>query len=354
MSKLNRDPKIVRLAGELGLSKRGNCLKRITEFALSKVEDIIDDSPIPIGNLEDLRLMIANKVSMKLELIETDEDIERIATKYSDFHPALHQRLRLEFIESSTEGITLERERWQPPQHRYLAIIDARGGRNSRAYFTSWHEISHLLVHPPQEEFPGFRRTPTEQELDKDPIESLVDYISGHVAFYEPFFEPVLVKQIEKHDGLTFEAIEESKDKAAPEASLFATAIQSINYYSKPALLLRVAPSLKKQQQRVLNSEQQRFNFAEPDFSPKIRAVTVIRNEKAREQKTFEIRPNMRVPPQSILYEAAESLVDMKGQAKEDQKWWETSSRGYLASLPIDVETIKRGPYTYGIITLRN
>lgn len=349
MSRLDEHPKIVRLAGELGLSKRGNSLRRITEFSLSKVEAILET--YSVGSLDELRLMVANKVLMKIEWIEKDDDIERIVEEYPDFHSGLLQRLRLEFIESSTEGITLEREKWDPIKHRYLAVIDARGSRSFRAYFTTWHEISHLLIHPAQKEFPGFRRTPTKQEIEKDPIESLVDHISGHIAFYEPFFKPVITSKIKHHNGLTFEAIEDAKNKVAPDASLFATAIQSINYYKKPALLLRIAPGLKKKEKRVLNSQQQRFDFANPNFTPKIRAKTVIHNEIAKELKTFEIRPNMRVPTRSVLYEASENLIDTDLNEEENQDWWETSASGHLGSLPIKVEAIRRGRFVYGLIT---
>lgn len=279
MNKLERHPKIIRLAEELNLSKKGNCLNRIKDSALSKVEDMI--KAYHIGSLTDLSLFISNLLSIKVELIETDDDIDKIIDKHPDFHSSLRQRLKLEFLELNTEGITLECEYWKPPNLRYLAVIDARGERRYRAYFTTWHEISHLLVHPAQKEFPGFRRTPSEKIKNKDPIESLVDLISGHIAFYEPFFGPVITSEIEKNKDLTFNTIINAKNKVVPDASLFATAIQSINYYENPTILIKVAERFKKGEERILNNSQQSFDFAMTNFTSKLRAETLIQNTAA-------------------------------------------------------------------------
>lgn len=350
MSTLNRNPSIVRLAGELGLPKSGNCLKHIREFALGKVKNIIES--FPVNDLDGLRLIVANRVSLKIEWIESDEDIEKICADYSDFHSALKQQLKLEFTELTTEGITLERENWDAVKHQYLAVIDARGQRRNRAYFTTWHEIVHLLVHPAQKEFPGFRRTPSMKEKNKDPLESLVDHITGHVAFYKPFYDPIITSEIEKYNGITFNSIESAKNRAAPNASLFATAIQSINYYNSPTILIKVAERFKKREERIIESSQQSFNFAKPDFTPKLRIETLIDNNSAKKKNTFEIRRNMRVPQDSVLYRLFEDPFGDQLTAIENQDWWETSSSGHLKSLVIKVEVIRRGRFVYGLITV--
>lgn len=352
MTTLNKDPHIVRLAGELGLPKTGNCLKHIREYALEKVEGIL--SSFPVSNFDDLRRIVANRLSLKVEWINSDEDIERIVNEYSDFHSALSQQLRHEFSELTTEGITLEREGWDEVKHQYLSVIDARGARQYRAYFTTWHEITHLLVHPAQKEFPGFRRTPSKKVINKDPIESLVDHISGHVAFYAPFFGPVVSSEFEKFNGITFEAIENAKHKMVPEASLFATAIQSINHYDKPAILIKVDLGLKKAEERRLLSQQQSFDFAKPNINPKLRAETLIENTAAKKNRTFEIRKNMRVPIKSVLSQIFENPTENKLTAVEDQDWWETSKSGFLSTHPIHVEAIRRGRFVYGLITEYN
>ncbi len=90
-------------------------------------------------------------------------------------------------------GSDEEIEREKKGGRRYLTIIDARGSRAARAYFTAWHEVAHLLLCPPKQMIlEGFRRTPTDPLKRKDPLESAVDHIAGLLAFWEPLFKPAL------------------------------------------------------------------------------------------------------------------------------------------------------------------
>jgi hypothetical protein len=152
---------------------------------------------------------------------------------------------------------------------------------------------------------------------------------------------------------LTFDAIESAKKKAAPDASLFATAIQSINYYVNPAILIKVAERFKKEEERIMESTQQTFDFAQPDFTRKLRVETLIEYSSAKKKKTFELRQNMRVPQESVLYKLFEDPFGDNLTANENQDLWETSSSGHLSSLPIKIEAIRRGSFVYGLITVK-
>lgn len=350
MVQLARDPKVVKLAKDLGLNWRGDCLAAIREHALAQVEAIKSGSPIPIGDLDALRLMVADKFRVKLEFIREDADIERIAVQYSNFHSLLRQRLVLEFVRGDTEGITLEREDWDPRFFQYLAVVDARGERAARAYFTAWHELAHLLVHPAQLLFPGFRRTPAAAERDKDPIESVVDHVAGRVAFHPPFFRPALERAAADHGGLTFEALEAARQAAAPTASLFATAMGSIQVVGIPALFVTADMALKAEERRFSKGPQQTLDFAAGMVHEKLRVTTVAPNDLVAGSR-LAIRRNMRVPNESVLAQAHASTDDVTLGADEDQGWWETSRGGPLASIPIRVEAVRRGRYVYGLIT---
>lgn len=350
MAQLARDPKVVKLAKDLGLNWRGNCLAAIREHALAQVEAIKCGSPIPIGNLDALRLMVADKFRVRLEFIHDDADVERIATQYGDFHSLLRQRLLVEFLKGDTEGITLERDEPDPRFFRYLAVVDARGERAARAYFTAWHELAHLLVHPPQLSFPGFRRTPVVTERQKDPIESVVDHVAGRVAFHPPFFRPALERAVAAHGGLTFDALEAARDSAAPTASLFATAMGSIQVLDGPALFVTADMALKAEERRFSRGHQQTFDFATAAVEEKLRVTTVAPNDFATES-ALEIRRNMRVPAKSVIAQAHESAFDVTLTADEDQGWWETSRGGALSSCSVRVTAARRGRYVYGIIT---
>ncbi len=350
MVQLAREPKVVSLAKELRLDWRGDCLKAIRDYALARVQQILSDSPVPIDSLDSLRFIVANKFRVKLEFIRDEEDLDQIAAEYGDFHPLLGARLKCEFRDSTTEGITLERHAWDPRFFRYLAVVDARGERAARAYFSAWHELAHLLIHPEQLPFPGFRRTPSESERLKDPLESVVDHVAGRIAFYPPYFGPALRDALEAHGGLTFSALEAARDKAAPTASLLATAMGSLQLVRQPALLVSAGMALKAAERRIVEGQQESFAFATDRLQEKLRVTMVVPNDVA---PGFAIRRNMRVPAACVLSQAFANDNDVTLEAEEDQASWVTSRGGALAAMPIRVQAARRGRYVYGLITPR-
>ncbi len=184
------------------------------------------------------------------------------------------------------------------------------------------------------------------QKLPVDDIEWIVDHVTEHLAFYAPFFEPVLRSAIEVHGRLTFHAIDEARNAVVPKASLLATTKRSIEHIDKPTLLMEVYAGLNKAEQRALEQ-------AVPNLpSPKLRVLYIDPNGIGR-KGPFAIRKNMRVPPASVLARAYESNADECYEAEEDQSWWETSKTGSLPSLPLWVDAVRRGRFVYGIITVR-
>jgi hypothetical protein len=69
-------------------------------------------------------------------------------------------------------------------------VIDARGSKASRVYFTKWHELAHLLTLTDQLRL-SFRRTHV-AKIFNPPEEALMEVIAGHFAFYGPFVKPHL------------------------------------------------------------------------------------------------------------------------------------------------------------------
>jgi hypothetical protein len=350
MGQLAAEPKVVKLAKDLGLDWRGDCLGAIREHALSQVERIMRDSPIPIDSLDALRWIVADKFRVKLEFIQDHDDIDRIVAEYPDFHPLLRQRLIHEFVNGTTEGVTLERDEWDARIFRYLAVVDARADRVARAYFTAWHEIAHLLLHPEQLPFPGFRRTPAVRQREKDPIESVVDHVAGRVAFYPPFFRPALESAMNDNGGLTFAALEVARESAAPTASLFATAMGSIQLVDSPSLLVTAELALKAEERRFSRGPQQTFDFAIGSVQEKLRVTTVVPNDSVT-GSLLAIRRNMRVPAGCVLAQAHASTSDVSLTADENQSAWETSREGPLATVPIRIDAVRRGRFVYALIS---
>ncbi len=303
----------------------------------------------PVGDLDTLRRFVANKFRVKIEQITRDADVDRIEAEYRGFHPALPERLRLEFLKGRTEGITLERDGHDPIQFQFLVVVDARGERSVRAYFTAWHEIAHFLVHPPQLAFPGFRRVLTSTEIDKDPVEAVVDHVAGRLAFYPPLYEPLIAQAIKDTGGFSFRAIDVARESAAPSASLFASAIGSLPYAPRPTLLVSVDMALKKSEVRSIASRQNSFDFAQPSATAKLRVVSAAPNDRAQASR-LAVRRYMRVPERSVLTRAYEEGNDVELEQNEDQSWWETSSNGPLPPERLHVHAVRRGRFVYGLI----
>lgn len=349
MSKLGTNPEVIRLAHQLGLGRRGDCVERIRRYALQRVEEMV--SRFPIETFETFLRLVSAALGVHVEFVTDNEDLDRLASQHAAISPTIRRQLIVEFLESDTEGYLLQHPHPGPGDRRFVAFVDARGGRSRRAYFTAWHEITHLLIHPSQLPLPGFRRT-VPWGIENDPVESLVNVIAGELAFYEPLFRPVLDKEIERDGRLTFGAIERARARATPEASLFAAAIASVKLTDKPNCLLRIEHGLKRAQLRQLVSPQLSLGreVADPSPQPRLRAVEVIPNEAAK-RSSLQIFKNMRVPPTSVLHRVYESPGDMDLEAREDQSSWETTAEGRLPALPVVIEAVRRGRYVYGLIS---
>lgn len=324
----------------------GDCVATIRQFALDRVRSIVASAAIPVDSLVTLRHVIAHQYRVRLEFLRTRDDIDAIAARNPDFHSALVPRLKQEFLNDTTEGITLEREYDDAHKPRYLAVADARGERAARAYFTAWHELTHLVLHPTQLAFPGFRRS--QPDVTKDPLETVVDHVTGYLAFYDPLFRPILDPAIRDH-GLTFRALEAARAPIDPMPSLLASATACLRMQDSPMLLVKAEMALKRGEHRFRQSGQQSFDFA-PGPIAKLRAVTVHPNALAH-AAGLAIRPNMRVPVESVLYQAIESPTEDDITADEDQCWWESSAMGALPQLPIRVHATRRGQYVYAFVT---
>ena len=347
--RLSDNPAVHQLARDLKLPRRGDPLVRIRDYALDRVRQALDAFPEAVADLDTLRRVLADRLRLRIEFLGHDTDIARMGEQHADFHPLLRPRLHKEFAEGETEGITLKRAGWDPVRFRYLAVIDARGRRASRAFFTAIHEIAHLLVHPEQMAFPGFRRTPGKGEISKDPIESVVDHVAGRVGFYAPVFGPILDEEISRDGSLSFACLDAARFSATPPPSLQATALAGISLVSDPVLFLHVDLARKKAEERALRSGQRSFDFAARPPKPDLRAVTAAPNEAAR-RSGLVIHPHIRVPSRSVISQAFEEADDVELRGRENQAWWENSTRGRLPELPLEVQATRRGSFVYGLI----
>jgi hypothetical protein len=121
--------------------------------------------------------------------IRSDADFDRITNEYAKAKkdPVFAtMRMRFDDPDNPTYGTLVRRNVGPDAPDRFVAVIDCRGSKFARRFFTRWHEIAHrLTTHADHgKEEPAYRS-------EQDPIERLMDEIAAHVGFYGPLFDPV-------------------------------------------------------------------------------------------------------------------------------------------------------------------
>jgi hypothetical protein len=201
---------------------------------------------------------------------------------------------------------------------RFVAVIDCRGGKLARRFFTRWHEIGHrLTTHAdPGEQEPACRS-------EHNPIERMMDEIAGHVGFYGPFFEPVFGAAHAGKALLTFETVKAVQDGGFPEASFQATLNACAKRLPTPVMYLEAMPAHKKEVRRSLATPSL---FGDGPPPGELRAVKVVPNEAAQQDR-FTIPTNMRVPQASVIHRLFVDEAAGDGSGREDLSWWESQGK---------------------------
>jgi hypothetical protein len=343
--KLKDTPTIKKMAKELGLTRVINAEEAIREYCVRKVEKIIE----PLGRPNDLNQLLAivsSSLRLKFEEVDTDYALFEISQQYVGkgeiIFGDLHQQM-----DEKTDAVLIELNHVQPWEAKYIAVIDCRGHKAWRAYFSKWHEVSHVLTQPSQISF-KFRRTPTKK---KEPEEQITDKVAGDLAFYSPLFLPELLARVQKKKRLTFNVVEELRTAICPVASREATIRGAVSRTPFPQLFVVVDYGFKKDEQRIINTTQMdMFTDKETPFLPKLRAVEVIPNNPAT-KVGLRIHTNMEVPEESIITEAYHNpnIGHQAYSALENLNWWK-HSRGTLETMPIYVEATKIGKRVFALI----
>lgn len=346
------DHRVIRLTQSLGLPTRGDCLPQLRQHALTRIDHIVHQWPEPIVSLESLLQIVAARLSVCIEYIRTEADIARIAAERAAYALHLTKTLRCEFVRGTSEGLLIEHENPQPGDRQYLVVVDARGERAARAYFTAWHEISHILTTPPQLELKLFRRTPAAEEMRKDPVESAVDHVAGAIAFYGPIFDPALEREVQLEGRLTFRAIERARDAVAPSASTYSAAVAAVRSCSATVSLVRAELKYKPLELRKLRSPQQELGLGqEPEaIVPKLRLVDVVPSDPSP-HGPLRLHEHIRVPEDSVILQVYREGLDGEQFANEDQGAWATSTDGHLPRLKLQISAVRRGAAVYALIS---
>jgi hypothetical protein len=318
MTRLDAAPEILALAAELGVGS-GAPVEAILAHCRRRIDGWVAEAG-GVNGIDALESLVTQRLQTTFVEIRGDEDFDRLTEVYARGKKEfVFAGMRSKFDDeyNLTYGALVQRRNAGPSDpDRFVAVIDCRGGKLARRFFTRWHEIAHRLTTHADILEPVYRS-------EHDPIERLMDEIAGHVGFFDPIFHPAYQQASEGKPLLKFGTVEAIISGAFPAASFQATLFACTRRLMTPVVYLEAALAHKKEVKRRLATPSM---FGDEPPPGELRAVKVIPN-KAAQQERFTIPTNMRVPSDSVIHRLfdAEPLTDGGGQENLNQ--WETQGR---------------------------
>jgi len=321
--RLSNSATLWRLARDLGIKPSPDPLSAILGYCHRRVGAFLTELSAD-STLEQLLEMTANKVGTSFEVIREEDDLERVRATYTAHGERMFARLAEE-LTAEVYGITFQLQRAQPWELPFVSVIDARGPKAARVYFTKWHEVAHLLTLTSQGRLQFFRTHA--EPARKDPEEVLADIVAGLAGFYAPVTQRLAIGEP------SFSRIKLVRDRLCPTASVQAALIGITAAWREPLLLVRAQPALRKRDREHVAHPS--FDFM-PRPEPSLRAVKITASIGAR-SSGFTIHPNMRVPERSVIQRLFRFSFGHE-RADEDMSWWEASDGTRLPHCSVRVE----------------
>ena len=329
------DLELKRVAEELRLGPTGNFEDIIVEHCLTRLRAWVAVHGTP-QTLSELANEFAASLDMRITEVRTEDDIDAVLEEVTPVQKVVIGELKSEFG-GDTDAITVRRLDPKPWDREYWAIINCQGWHEYRRYYTKWHEIVHRLLDGQQLAF-AFRRT---IENRPEPGEALVDRVAATLAFYPDMFEPVVREEFAKDGRLTFDVIDNVRERIAPDASREATANACLRHVRSPVWFLQCHMGLKASEVRKLNSPQMSFL---PKESPEVKLrVRIGSYSPSAEDLGIRFHSNMRVPESSIVTLGFNDAWGKPKQGAEALDTWETSSGGPIGYGNIHLEAMRVG-----------
>lgn len=345
MSKLDRSPRILAMAAALKVGGEG-AVTNIVGFCHRLVRKWCQEAG-GVSNIDQVQQVVCRRLRLVFEEFHDLDELKAIIKKYVAKGEIVFASLINDF-DKDTFATLLERRKIGPEStDRYVAVIDCRGEKAYKRYFSRWHEISHLLTLHDQLELP-FHRTVS----NGDPVERLMDIIAADVGFFSPLFLPYIDAEMSVNGRLTFDGVERIRQAFCPEASFQATLNACVARIDSPAVVVEAGWGWKKaEKERVENDLFGAFDAPQP----KIRALKVRPNSGAR--GSLLIHENMEVPSSSVIARLLLGVGDCEftREAGDDENLcsWEHSDGRCLANVDVYVEGRRVGDEVIALVQLR-
>jgi hypothetical protein len=347
MNTLSLDPKIIGMARALKLDGNdsvqdimGFCRKRITKMLKSAAS---------VQTIWDFEKIVCTHLNLVIHEIWNDDELRDFSQRYAmDEGDPKFAALEMELEGDDTYGVLYQRNALnEAGEYQYVAFVDCRGDKKHKRFFTRWHEIAHCLTTYEQFEFP-FKRT-NAADIEKDPVEKLMDMIAGDLGFLEPLFRPVLHGEL-GNNRLTFDTVEGVRNRFCPDASFQATLNACVAHAPTPIILIEAGLGLKQSQKRELRDTQLQLLPTRPP-KPCLRVLRSMSNGAAR-KTGFLVHKNWRVPGFSVIAKVFNSDLEINDKAVENLGSWKSSDGSSLQYVNVLIQARKIQGRVFAIISL--
>lgn len=318
----------LRMARDLGMPASAEPVTYLTAYCRRLIDRWVHD--FTPQSLRELLNTVAAKIGVIIEEVHDNRDLIEISDRYLSQGEGTFARITSELDQRTFAlAIRLRRSR---NGCTHVAVIDCRGAKYARRWFSMWHEIVHLMLNPQLEL--DFRRTTAET---KDPVEVMIDKIAGELAFYSPMYDSPTLSD----PRVCFRDLETHRERLSPEASREFSYATIISRMQRPALFLVAALALKASEERALRTHR----LGDPRPTPKLRVIRTVASDSARRAGLF-IPHKYRVPPASIIYRLFSGEVEAASgtlRKIENLNQWEDSQGRRLPNVPLLVEAMRNG-----------
>lgn len=338
---LNTHPRVIGLANALELDG-GDPIEAIRTFCRDRIERFLRGVK-RVSNMTDLQQIVCVHLNLAVHEVWTDAELEDVKRRYVAAGEIVFATLAGQ-LSPDAFGVLFRLNKAGRRPH-FAAVIDCRGDKHQRRYWTLWHEIAHCLTDVKQFSLPLRRTTVTGAE--KDPIEQLTDIIAADLAFYSPLFQPILSQELRSGGRVTFALAERVRQQFCAEASVASTINACVAGTPVPTLLVEAGLGFNK-------AERERIAAGATDIQPTLRVVKAFPNRAARDAG-LHIPWNMRVPQVSVIARVYAEDIDTifnRGMAEENLCSWTTSGGDALPEVGVTVEARKMGDHVHALITV--
>src|SRR6266404_5774036 len=137
MSTLALEPKVLSLANTLGI-KAENAVTGIRDYCAKRIGKFIRGAPNSINDIRELQKLVCEKLYLTIHEVWSDSELQRIVDSYVTGGDAVFAYLPRD-LDAGTYGVLFRLNRRIGKQCTWAAVVDCRGEKRHRRFFTAWH-----------------------------------------------------------------------------------------------------------------------------------------------------------------------------------------------------------------------